>query len=313
MIDRRGFLALGAAGCAFGQAPPAVMPPPPKAKITSSVMLWTLRGAFEDRVRDAAESGMQSVELVGEYAAWDDSAITKARRLIQSFGMTTDTIIATPDWAKRPVSMVDPAQRENFLADVRRAIPVAKKLECPQIILISGNEIAGRTREEQHASLLEGTKQAGELAAAADLTLIVEPLNNKVDHKGFYLTTCTEGLLLIKEVDNPHVRLLFDIYHEQVQTGAVLPVLKEAVDYTVVFHVADAPGRSDPGTGQIPYREIYQAIQKSGYTRYVAMEYRPKGAVVASLEKAVDEFRAAVNERGDPARPMDLSSEGSRV
>ncbi len=313
MIDRRGFLAMGTASFAFGQTPPAAMPPPAKAKITSSVMLWTLRGTFENRVLAAAEAGMQSVELVGEYAAWDDAAITKARRLIQSFGMTADTIIATPDWVTRRVSMVDPAQRDGFLADVRRAIPVAKKLECPQIILMSGNEISGQTREEQYASLLEGAKRAGELAAAADITLIAEPLNNKVDHKGFFLTTCAEGLKLIKEVDNPHVRLLFDIYHEQVQTGAVLPVLKEAIDYTAVFHVADAPGRNDPGTGQIPYREVYQAIQKSGYTRYVAMEYRPKGEVVASLEKAVDDFRAAVNERGDPARPMDRSSEGSRV
>ena len=76
-----------------------------------------------------------------------------------------DTIIATPDWVKRPVSMVDPAQRDNFLADVKKAITWSQKLEVPQIILMSGNEIPGRTYEQQYASLVEGAKRAADLAS----------------------------------------------------------------------------------------------------------------------------------------------------
>lgn len=273
---------------------PEVMPPPPKAKMTSSVMLWTLKGSFEERVNAAAAAGMQSVELVGEHVGWSDSEIGAQKRLVRSFGMGIDTIIATPDWGKRPVSMVDPAQRDNFLQDVRGAIVYAKKLETPMIILMSGNEIPGRTREEQYASLLEGAKRAGDLAEKADVLLIVEPLNNKVDHKGFYLTTCTEGLKLIREVDNPHVRLLFDLYHEQVQAGSVIETLRRAVDYVAVFHVADAPGRHDPGTGSMDWPAIYKAIDKTGYKSYVTMEYLPAGEQVNSLVKSVDGFRSAI-------------------
>jgi len=190
--------------------------------------------------------------------------------------------------------MVDPGQRENFLADVRNAIVYAQKLDVSQILLMSGNAIPGRTRDEQYASLLEGAKRAGDLVAAANLTAIVEPLNSLVNHKGFFLTTCVEGAKLIRQVDNPHVRLLFDIYHEQVQEGNVIRTITEAADIVAVFHVADNPGRNDPGTGEIHYRNVYRAIQKSGYGGYLAMEYLPLGNPVESLTKALNDFRTAM-------------------
>jgi hydroxypyruvate isomerase len=205
-----------------------------------------------------------------------------------------DTLIATPDWNKRPVSMVDPAQREGFLADARQAITFARRLQVPQIILMSGNAIPGRSHEEQYASLLEGTKRAGDLAAKASVNLIVEPLNSLVDHKGFFLNTCTEGLKLVREADNPHVKLLFDVYHEQVQQGNVIRTLTEAAPQVAVFHVADNPGRHDPGTGEIDYRNVYKAIQKTGFSGYVTMEYLPLGDQVASLTKSIDGFRSSL-------------------
>jgi hydroxypyruvate isomerase len=292
-----GFGAIAAAGVLPTQARQneagGTMPAPPKAKMTSSVMLWTLKGSFEERVAAAARAGLQSVELIDEYIHWTDADVARQKNLVASYMMGMDTILASSDWVHRPVSMVDPAQRENFLKDVQNAIVYAKKLEVPQIILMSGNDIPGRTHEEQYASLLEGTKRAGDLAAKADLTMIVEPLNSKVNHKGFFLTTCGEGLKLVKEVDNPHVKLLYDIYHEQTQVGNT-ETLTEAADHVAVFHVADSPGRHDPGTGQMDYKTIYQAIQKTGYSGYITMEYLPVIDPAASLQKSVDAFRAAL-------------------
>jgi hydroxypyruvate isomerase len=294
MIERRELLKTGAALLAGAAAARPQSSAPPKAKITSSVMLWTLKGSFEEKLETAARAGMQSVELIGEYAQWSDADVTRVKKTASSFGLGMDTLIGSPDWGKRPVSMVDPANRDAFLADVRNAIGYAKKLEIPQIILMSGNAIAGRTHEEQYASLLEGAKRAGDLAGEAKLTMIVEPLNSLINHKGFFLTTCTEGLKLIREVDNPHVRLLFDLYHEQVQEGNVIRTLTEAAPEVAVFHVADNPGRNDPGTGEMNYANIYKAIQKTGFGGYLTMEYLPLGDQVASLTKAVDGFRAAI-------------------
>lgn len=289
-MDRRDILKAGAATLAAGAASPQQQP----AKITTSVMLWTLKGAFDERLEAAAKSGVQSVELVAEHIKWSGAEIAAVKKRAKSFGLGMDTIIATPDWARRQVSMVDPAQRDGFLADVKEAITWAQKLEIPQIILMSGNELQNRSRTDQWASLLEGGKRAGDLAAKGNVTLIFEPLNSLVNHKGFFLTTCVDGLKLIREIDNPHVKLLFDIYHEQVQIGNVIRTLSAAADKVAVFHVADNPGRNDPGTGEMNYANIYKAIQKTGYTGYVTMEYIPLGDTVASLTKALNEFRSAI-------------------
>lgn len=296
VMDRRQFLGStlsAAAGMnAAAQVPAPSQPPVRKAKITSSVMLWTLKGSFEEKIQIAAKAGLQSVELVAEHVKWSDTQIEEMKKFVRSFNLSMDTIIGQPDWKNRPVSMVDPAQRANFLKDIEQAIVSAKKLEIPQIILISGDAIPGKTYAEQYASLLEGSKRAGDLAAKANVTLIVEPLNARVNHKGFFLTNCQEGLRLMKETDNPHVKLLFDIYHEQVQVGDVTRTIREAMPYTAVFHIADNPGRNDPGTGEINYPNVYKAIQKAGYTGYICMEYMPLGEPVGSLKKAVDEMRS---------------------
>jgi len=153
---------------------------------------------------------------------------------------------------------------------------------------------AGKTAEEQYASLTEGVKRAADLVAVAKLTLLVEPLNSLVDHPGCFLASCVDGLKLVREINLPHVRLLFDIYHEQVMRGNVIRTLTEAAPYVSVFHVADNPGRNDPGTGEIDYPNVYKAIQKTGYTGYIGMEYHPLGTPLASFTKAVNGLRAAL-------------------
>jgi len=257
-------------------------------------MLWTLKGTVEQRLEAAAAGGLQSVELVAEHVNWTDADADRIKKLARSLHLQMDTIIGQPDWGNRPVSMVRPEQRDNFLADVSKAIIWAKKLEIPQIILMSGNEVPGKTYDEQFASLLEGAKRAADLAAKGGVRLIVEPLNNKVNHKGYFLPTCAEGLRLVKEVDNPHFKLLFDIYHEQVQIGNVTRSLIAAAPHVAVFHIADNPGRNDPGTGEMNYSNIYKAIRKTGYSGYICMEYTPLGDQVASLTRSVKDMWSAV-------------------
>jgi len=287
-MKRRAFLQ-SAAAAALTPAMQAQTP-----AITSSVMIWTLQGPFEQRLEVASQAGVQSVELVSEHISWTDAQIRDMKKLAASLHLKMDTILAQSDWKRRPVSMVKPEDREGFLADVRQGIVFAQKLEVPQIILMSGDDVSGRTQEEQYASMLESVKRAGDLAAKANVTLIIEPLNNKVDHKGFFLSTCVEGLKLVKEAQNPHVKLLFDIYHEQVQVGNVIRSMKDAAPHVAVFHIADNPGRNDPGTGEMNYENIYKAIASFGFKGYVTMEYLPIGDQTASLTKATKNMRATL-------------------
>lgn len=265
-----------------------------KKENLSSVMLWTLKGTFEQKMETASKAGVQSVELVGEHKPWSDADIDRAKKLARSLHLQMDTISSTPNWKGMPISMVDPAQRENLLGEVQSNIDFARKLEIPMLLLMSGDAIPGKSYAEQWASLVESSKRCGDLAAKAGVTLIVEPLNTKVNHKGYFLDSCVAGLKLMKEVDHPHVRLLFDIYHEQVQVGDVTRTIQAAAPYTRVFHVADNPGRNDPGTGEMNYDNIYKAIKKTGYEWYITMEYLPLGDQVASLEKALKGMRTSL-------------------
>jgi hydroxypyruvate isomerase len=307
--DRRDFLKT-ATGLALSsrltmaqQSPATPVPPPKKARVTSSVMLWTLKGAFDEKLATAADAGLQSVELVNEHEDWSDADAAKYKRLVTSYGMHIDTILASRDWVKRPVSLVNPAHREAFLADVRHAIGWAKKLDVPQIILMSGNIQPEMSHEAQYASLVESAKRATELAEAAEVTLIIENLNSKVNHPGYFLTSAAEALKAVKEVDHPRFRFLYDLYHEYVQNGDPMAIMKEAEPYVAVYHVADAPGRHDPGTGEMKWAELYTAIGKSTYAGYIALEYLPVPVDQAgSLIKAVTAMRSSLNAAALPEK-----------
>ncbi len=253
-------------------------------------MLWTLTGTFEEKLTLAAEAGLQSVGLVSEHRDWSASDVDKYIKLAHSNGLGFDTIVGNYDWLNRPVTMLNPAHREAFLNDIREAITSAKRLNVPQIIVLAGNVQPGLDRENQHASMVETGKRAADLAATADLTLILEPLNPKIDHQGYFLPDCKDGLAVVKAIDSSHFRLLFDIYHEYVQAGNVIPTIKECVSYTTMFHVADAPGRHDPDTGEMPWHEIHRTIGETGYSGYVALEYLPVGDQLASLKKATTQM-----------------------
>jgi hydroxypyruvate isomerase len=300
MEARRTFLKNAAAGLLgagvlSGQQATAPMAAPKKAKITSSVMIWILQGSMEEKLRKVAETGIQSAELVSEYRTWTDAQVKSYLKLMHSYGFGFDALMAQTDWAHQPNSMVNPAHRERFLKELDEAIVWAKRLECPQILLMSGNEQPGMSYEQQYASIVESGKRAADVAAKQDVTLILENLNSKVNHKGYFLTSAKEATKAVKEVDNPHFRQLFDIYHEYVQHGDPIPAIQEALPYVNVFHVADAPGRHDPGTAEMKWDEIYKVIGKGGYAGYVALEYSPVGDEVASLVKAVTQMRSDVN------------------
>jgi hydroxypyruvate isomerase len=319
--SRRGFLRGGLAALALrapwiGQPawaaePQAASPqatPPKAARVTSSVMLWTLKGTMDQKLQKTAEAGIQSVELVSEYVNWSEADVRKYKTLAQSYGVGMDALLSQTDWTNRPVTMVNPAHREAFLQDVGDATAWAKKLDVKQVIVLSGNEQAGMTREAQHASMVEAGKRAAEIAQQSGVTLILENLNSRVNHKGYYLTSAREALQVVKEVDSPHFRFLFDIYHEYVQNGNVIPAITEAVPYVSVFHVADAPGRHDPGTGEMKWDEIYRAIGKSEYSGYIALEYEPKGDEVASLIAAVTQMRKGLNAGGTKPEAAESAS-----
>ena len=218
--------------------------------------------------------GMASVKKAGydyyEFWDWwhqDVDAIKKAQEENQL------QIVAL---CTRFISLTDPSRREDYKAGLRETIEVCHKLGCKTIISQVGNELADVSREEQHASLVAGLKECVSMLQEGDVTLVIEPLNTKIDHKGYYLWESAEAYQIIDEVGDEHVKVLFDLYHQYIMNDLVVEDILKNIDKIGHFHMAGYPGRHEPMIdSEIDYPVILKAIRESGYQGSVGLEYFP--------------------------------------
>jgi hydroxypyruvate isomerase len=254
-----------------------------------SLMLWTVfqKLPFEERLEKVAEAGYHAVELVGsEYKKWSDEDFRRANRKRRELGITFDVTAGLAH------GIADPDAREAFLSDLRQALPAMEKIECPAIIVLSGNVVPGKSHNDQHQSCIEGLKRAAEIAEKKDLTILLENIDLE-ENPRYYLWSVAEGFEIITSVGHPRVKFLYDFFHEQISEGNLIEKLEKNIEKLGLVHVADVPGRHEPGTGEINYTNIYKKLAALKYDRYVAMEFIPTGDPVASLRRARGEAISA--------------------
>jgi len=253
----------------------------PGAGSLISVMLWTAERklTFEQRISKVAEAGYHAVELVGEYDSWTPAAFARARQQLHSLGIVVDACSGID------ASLCDPAQRDALLDRIRAKLPVLAELECPRLILLTGDRVPGFTHQQMHANCVEALKRAAELAAPQNVELLLENIDPE-ENPNYFLTSVAEGFLVIREVNHPRVRFLYDFYHEQISEGNLIAKLEKNIDLIGLVHIADVPGRHEPGTGEINYANIFRKLGQLRYSRYVAMEFNPTGDTVAALRSA---------------------------
>jgi len=283
-MDRRSFarsIASAALGAAALPSIPALAAADTDMPFKLSVMLWTVFKTlpFEQRLEKIAESGYHSVELVDEFKQWSDDDFRRANAKKRSLGITFDSTAGV--WK----GIADPAGRDAFLVDLKNFFPVAAKLECPTIIVLSGNRVPGVSHETHHAACIEALKPAADMAAKENVTLLLENIDQE-ENPEYYLTSVAEGFEIIRKVDNPHVKFLYDFYHEQISEGNLIEKLEKNIDQVGLVHIADVPGRHQPGTGEINYANIFRKLAELKYDRYAAMEFLPEGDAVAALRAA---------------------------
>jgi hydroxypyruvate isomerase len=249
-----------------------------KAPFRCSVMLWTIYKnlTFEQRIEKVAEAGYHAVELVDEYEKWSPEDFRKAKAKLRALDIKVDAMAG--DWT----GIADPQARDKFLADLRRLVPIAEQFECPAIIVLSGNRVEGLSQQAQHQSCVDGLKAAAEIAEKHNLTLLLENIDQEENPK-YYLTSVSEGFEITRQVNHPRVKFLYDLYHEQISEGNLLAKLEKNIDQVGLIHVADVPGRHEPGTGEINYDNVFRKLGQLNYRGYVAMEFEPLGDPVASL------------------------------
>jgi hydroxypyruvate isomerase len=169
-------------------------------------------------------------------------------------------------------NLVDETKREDYLAGLKETIEASKQLGVKSIISQTGNEIEGLSRKEQKKAMIETLKQCAPLCEQADVILEIEPLNGLVNHKGHFLQRSDEATEIISEVNSPHIKLVFDVYHQQITEGNVIRNATNYLPYINHYHIADNPGRKQPGTGELNYVNILKAIKETGFSGFVGLE-----------------------------------------
>jgi hydroxypyruvate isomerase len=262
-----------------------------EAPFRISVMLWTVLGnlPFEERLENVAEAGYHAVELTGECAKWTEDDFRRYNKKRAELGITVDTNAGIRH------GVGDPSVREAFLADVRAQLKIMEKIECPALIVMSGNVVPGLSPQAQHDSCVEGLKRAAELVEGKGVTLLLENIDLE-ENPHYYLWSVPEACKIIEEVNHSQVKFLYDLFHAQISGGNLIANLQRHTDKVGLIHIADVPGRHEPGTGEINYLNIYRKLAELNYSRYVAMEFLPSGDPVTILAHARQEALQAARE-----------------
>jgi hydroxypyruvate isomerase len=238
------------------------------------------------------EQGYQAFEMFN----WNDplewAGYSEAKR---KYGLDCACIGGNKGVRAPGCGLVDPAEREGFLKTLSGSIEAAKKFGTERLVVLTGFEREGVPRQEQMESCVAGLRAAAPMLEKAGITAIVEPVNTRVTRPGYFLPSAREGLAMVRRVDSPNVKILFDIYHVQISDGDLIPQIRENIAWIGHFHIGDHPGRMQPGTGEINYRNVFRVIyefeQSGQFNGYSALEYHP----TVPLPQTMAEVRQLAN------------------
>ena len=243
------------------------------------------------RIEKVAEAGYQGFEF-GDWRAADSNQITKLKNKL---GLECVCLVGNRGVNPKGMGLCDPAERPGFLGELRASAEAAKRFESTRLVVLTGFKIPGRSRAEQHASIVEGLKRGHDVVARHGISMIVEPINTLApveplnphgdNHASYYLDRTAEAFEIVREVASPYVKVLYDIYHMQIMEGNLIETIRKNIRDIAHFHVGDVPGRHEPGTGEIHYGNVFKAIRDTGFSNFVAMEYVPSKDAMTTLRE----------------------------
>ncbi len=263
-------------------------PAPANFKLSVRVEPLFPKLTLKERMEQVALAGYQGFEF-GDWRAADAAEITPLKNKL---GLECACLVGNRGVNPKGMGLCDPAERDGFLAEIKASTEAAKRFESSRLVVLTGNKVAGMPHEQQRASIVEGLKRAADIASANGIQLIVEvlntlakvePLNPVENHANYYLNRTREAFDIVRTVGSPHVKILFDFYHVQIMEGNLIETLRANIADIGHFHVGDVPARHEPGTGEINYRNVFQAIRATGFRDFVAMEYLPLGDAMKTL------------------------------
>ena len=248
-------------------------------------------GGLLDELRFAHDQG---------FGAWEDNGMMARPveeqeaigKLMAELGMTMGVVSAKTGIRELNFASKDDEARQLVLDQIAAAVEVAKRVSAGYMTLVSGQVDPRWPREIQYANCIDLLRRAVEIVEPHNVTLVMEPLNRITNHPGSFLQTVTEGYLVCSAVDHPNCKVLYDLYHQQIAGGNLIPLFDLCRDQIGYLQCGDNPGRKEPGTGEINYAKVFSHIKKSGFDGIVGMEHGNAGKGIEGEQKLIAAYRA---------------------
>jgi hydroxypyruvate isomerase len=226
-----------------------------------------------DQLRFMADEGFTAFEDNGMRDRPAELQERMAREM-ERLGIAMGVFVAhTISWTEAALTTGAADARARFLDEVRTSVDVAKRVRAKWMTVVPGHVDARLDMSFQTAHVIETLKQASAILEPHGLAMVLEPLNTLHDHPGMFLTRVPQAHMICRAVDSPACKILFDLYHQQITEGNLIPNIDAAWPEVAYFQVGDNPGRREPTTGEINYRNVFRHIHGKGYTGIVGMEH----------------------------------------
>ncbi len=262
-------LAVGALAAAATSAAPL------KGRLKQSVCRWCYeKMSLDDLCRAAARIGLKGIDLV-DYKEWPT---------VQKYGLVPSM---TPGAGTISDALNRTENHDRLEREFRDNIEKASKAGIPNVITFSGNR-RGMGDEKAKENCVTGLNRVKKFAEDKGVTICLELLNSKVDHQDYQCDHTAWGVEVIRRVDSPRVKLLYDIYHMQIMEGDVIRTIRDNIQYLAHFHTGGVPGRHEiDGTQELNYAAVAKAIVDLNFQGYMAHEFLPRASDgIKSLEQA---------------------------
>lgn len=240
-------------------------------------MFWRDRPMGE-RIRRVKALGYGAFEFWG----WKNKDIAEIRTAMDETGLALAIMCMEPTWC-----MTQRGNDQALLDGFAESLPVARTLGCTRLIIVPGDALPDEAADITRRRVVRKLKMLAPRAEDAGVTLVIEPLNPVVDHRGVWMTMLHQAVDIIEDVGSPNVKALDDLYHEQLVEGNLITNLRQYLPWIGHIHTANVPGRAELVGGEIDYRAVFAAIAASGYNGYVGLEYKPTRDTEAGLKDAL--------------------------
>lgn len=255
-------------------------------------------GLFEAH---AGEDPVDQIQFMAEqgFTAFEDNTMrtrsvdeqTRIAEALRAHDMQMGVFVAHEiPWGEPRLTSGDANHRAAFLDQIRASVEVAQRVDATWMTVVPGARHPRLAIDYQTANLIETLREAAAILEPHDLVMVLEPLNTLRDHPGMFLTESPQAYMICKAVDSPACKILFDCYHQQITEGNLIPNIDAAWDEIAYVQVGDHPGRNEPTTGEINYRNVFSHLHEKGYDGVIGMEHGASRSGKAGEQAVIDAY-----------------------